>query len=176
MLVTLETYVRKASRGLALAAAACLLVVALATMADVLLRWLFKAPIRGFLDVAALATAVIIAACFPALIAGRGNITIRLIGSLGGKGLTRALDAFGALVTAVFFMLMTWQYFRYSAEMTQANEATAILRWPTGPWWWAVTAMIVVTTLVACVVFARELVGGTPSEADASDDHTSVSL
>lgn len=147
------------ARGLAVGAAAALLALALATVADVLLRWLFKAPIRGFLDVAALATAVIVAACFPALIVSRGNITIRLLGSLGGGRFARVLDAFGALVTAGFFSLMTWQYVRYAAEMTRAGETTAILRWVTWPWWWLVTASIAITALTAWVVFVRGAAG-----------------
>ena len=54
-----------------------LLAVAIATMVDVLLRWLFNSPIEGYEDVSQLLFAVIIAACFPAgLIQGR-NITIR---------------------------------------------------------------------------------------------------
>lgn len=170
MLASIELLVRRASRALALGASACLLALALLTMADILLRWLFKAPIRGLVDLVALATAIIAAAYFPALIAQRGNITIRLLGALGGRTLTRALDAFGALVTAAFFALMTWQYVRYSAELTRANEATATLRWPTGPWWWVVTAMFAVTTLVALVVLARDLLRAGTMPVNPTED------
>ena len=66
-----------------------LLAVAIATMVDVLLRWLFNSPIEGYEDVSQLLFAVIIAACFPAgLIQGR-NITIRFL----GKGPRAARDA-----------------------------------------------------------------------------------
>ena len=159
MLTILERHVQRLTRVLALAAAACLLGIALLTMSDVLLRWLFKAPIKGLLDLSALASAVILSACFPALIAQRGNVTIRLLGSFTGPRIARHLDIFGALVTAAFFALMTWKYIEYSAEMTSANESTVVLRWPTGPWWWVVTAMIAVTTLVALVVLARDIAG-----------------
>lgn len=161
MLEAIEQQVARITRVLALASATCLLGVALLTMADVLLRWLFKAPIRGLMDVTALACAVIVASCFPALLARRGNITIRAFGGVGTGRIGRALDAFGALVTAVFFSLMTWKYIEYSIEMTEANEATVVLRWLTGPWWWVVTVMIGITTLVALVVLARECVGRT---------------
>ena len=166
MLDTLERQVTRITRVLALSAATCLLGVALLTMADVLLRWLFKAPIRGLMDITALACAVIVAAYFPALLARRGNITIRAFGGVGTGRIGRMFDVFGALVTAVFFALMTWKYVEYSAEMTSANEATVVLRWLTGPWWWVVTVMIAVTTLVAFVVLARDLAGraGTPHE------------
>ena len=32
----------------------------------------------------------------------------------------------------------------------------AILRWPTGPFWWAVTLMIAVAALVAAAVFVLD--------------------
>ncbi len=156
------------ARALAVGAAAALLALALATMVDILMRWLFKAPIRGFLDIAALATAVIIAACFPALIVNRGNITIRLLGSLGRGRFARVLDSFGALVTAGFFSLMTWQYVRYAAEMTRAGETTAILRWVTWPWWWLVTGFIAITTIAAWVMFARDARGRSDPRGEPS--------
>jgi TRAP-type C4-dicarboxylate transport system permease small subunit len=102
---------------------------------------------------------VIVAACFPALLANRANVTIRLVGATGGPRLTRVLDAFGALVTVAFFGLMTWQYVGYAAEMTGAGERMAILHWPVGPWWWAVTAMVGATTLVGLIVLLREIKG-----------------
>jgi TRAP-type C4-dicarboxylate transport system permease small subunit len=168
MLTTLERHVQRVTRILALGAAACLLGVALLTMADVLLRWLFKMPIKGIMDVTALASAVILAAMFPALLAQRGNVTIRLLGSFAGPKAARLLDSFGALVTVIFFALMTWKYIEYSAEMTSANESTVILRWLTGPWWWVVTAMIGMTTLVGVVVFARDIAGRDKDAAGAS--------
>jgi TRAP-type C4-dicarboxylate transport system permease small subunit len=159
MLERLERQVSRLALGLALAATALLLGVAVLTMTDVLLRWLVAAPIRGLLDVVTVLTAVIVAACFPALLANRANVTIRLVGASGGPRLARVLDAFGALVTALFFGLMAWQYVGYAAEMTRAGERMAILRWPVAPWWWAVTAMIGATALVGLVVLAREIRG-----------------
>ncbi len=167
MLTTLEHQVQRVTRILALGASACLLGIALLTMADVLLRWLFKAPIRGLMDLAALASAVILAAMFPALLAQRGNVTIRLLGSFAGPRASRILDSFGAVVTVVFFATMTWKYIEYSAEMTSANESTVVLRWLTGPWWWVVTAMIGTTAIVGLVVLAREIAG---RERTAPDD------
>lgn len=159
MLAGLERGIRRLAHWIALGAVACLLGLALLTAADVLLRWLFKAPIRGFIDVASLAMAVIAAACLPALVATRGNVTIRLLGRTGGPGLRRALETFGAAVTLAFFALMAWQYVRYAAEMTSSGERLGILKWPVGPWWWTVAALIIATALVALVVLAREAAG-----------------
>jgi TRAP-type C4-dicarboxylate transport system permease small subunit len=153
----LERAAQRGARALALGAAALLLGVAILTLADVLLRWIFSAPIRGFLDLITLANAVIVAACLPALLVTRGNVTIRLVGDWLGPRVAFVLDAFGAFLTLVFFALMAWQYVRYSVEMTSAGERMAILKWPVGPWWWTVTAMIVVTVLAALVVLFSSL-------------------
>lgn len=145
--------------GLAIGASAMLLLVALATMADILLRWVLNSPIPGMTEICALMTAVVVAASFAMALARRGNVTIRLLGSWLGPRTSRVLDTFGALVTAVFFALMTWQYVRFSAELTEANEQSPILRWATAPWWWAVTAMIGVAAFVAVVMLVREARG-----------------
>lgn len=146
-----------ATRWLALGACACLLAIALGTLADVLGRWLLGAPIRGYHDFAALAIAVACAAFFPALIARRGNLTITLVGRALGPRTGRVLDGFGAVVTFLFFAAMGWQYVRYAAEMARAGERMAILRWEVWPFWWAVALCICATALVAfLMVLPRE--------------------
>ena len=153
----LERATLRVTRAIALGAVACLLGLASVTVVDVLSRWLLARPLFGFNDFAAVASAIVCAACFPALLARRGNLTIRFVGAALGRGADRWLDAFGALVTAAFFVAMTAQYVRYSLELTGAGERMAILRWPTGPFWWAVTAMIAATTLVAIVMLVLDV-------------------
>lgn len=161
MLSFIERWSERLALALALSAAAVLLLVAIATMLDVLLRWLFKLPIPGLGEISALFTAVVVAACFPMLIAQRGNVTVCLAGAALGKRTARLLDLFGALMSVLFFSAMAWQYMRFSAEMTSAGESTPMLRWPVGPWWWVVTAMISIAAVIAFVVLAREARGRT---------------
>ncbi len=144
-----------ATRWLALGACACLLAIAIGTSADVLGRWLFGAPIRGYNDFAALGIAVTCAAFFPALIARRGNLTIDLVGRALGPRASRFLDAFGAFITFVFFAAMAWQYVRYALEMARAGERMAILRWEVWPFWSAVALAIVATAVVSLVVIFK---------------------
>jgi TRAP-type C4-dicarboxylate transport system permease small subunit len=144
-----------ATRWLALGACACLLAIAIGTLADVLGRWLFGAPIRGYNDFAALAIAVTCAAFFPALVARRGNLTIDLVGRALGPRASRVLDAFGAFVTFVFFAAMAWQYVRYALEMASAGERMAILRWEVWPFWSAVALAIVATAVVSLLVLFK---------------------
>jgi TRAP-type C4-dicarboxylate transport system permease small subunit len=155
----LEHDLERATRAIALVAVAALLLLAIATCVDIVGRYAFGTPIRGFTDVAGLATAVAVAAFFPALLARRANITLRVGARFLGPRTARVLDAFGALLTAVFFGLMAWQYARYAAEAAEGGEHMAVLAWPVSPWWWAVTVLIAVTAVAGAVVFVLEAAG-----------------
>jgi TRAP-type C4-dicarboxylate transport system permease small subunit len=165
VLARLEAQTLRVTRWLALGACATLLVISIVTLADVLLRWVFSAPIRGFYDFAVIAMAVACSACFPALIAQRGNITIRFVGRALGRRASRVLDAFGALVTLAFFVAMAWQYVYFSIDMARAGERLAILQWQVWPWWTIVTLMIASTALVAAIVLLLIVVGHVSAEA-----------
>jgi TRAP-type C4-dicarboxylate transport system permease small subunit len=146
-----------------------LLVVAIATLVDVLLRWLFNAPIEGYEDVTQLLFAVIIAACFPAgLIQGR-NITIRFLGKGLGQRATLWLEALGAITTFVFFAIVAWQIAAFALEESVKNRFTQTLEMPTGPWWWVVAVILLmcvpVQFVIALVKTAGAITGRAPRHA-----------
>lgn len=158
---------RRAAEWLAIACTAGLLLLAAATTLDVVLRYAFAKPIRGFVDVASLAGAVLLAGCMPHVLASRSNISVDALGRwLGGRA-RRALDAFGALVTTGFFAVMAWQYLRFAAEMHETAQTIPVLRWPVWPWWAAVAALVVVA---AAVGLATAL--DATATSDARDDAT----
>lgn len=140
-----------------------LLVVAVATMGDVLLRWLFNAPIEGYEDVTELLFAIIIAACFPAVLLQQGNITIRFLGKALGPRATLWLEALGTVATFIFFVVVAWQIGSFALDETVNSRFTQTLEMPTGPWWWAVTALLTmcvpVQFTVAAVAVMRAITG-----------------
>ena len=151
-------FVLRVSQILALSGVGGLLALSLLTIADVVGRLLGR-PIPGFADIATLATAVIIPSFFPILLLRRGNITLRPFASFGEGGAARVLDAFGSLLTAIFMVLMAWQYVRFATEATGSGERMAVLRWSVAPWWWAVAGMVAVTAVVAVAVWVTDLRG-----------------
>ena len=172
---SLDAWSGLAARYLALTGIAGLLVLALATVTDVLLRWIYKRPIAAVSDLAPLITAVAIATCFPAGVAERQNVTITYVGSTLGRLWHRALDVFGGILTAAFFILMARQYVLFSAEMGRAGERTIMLRAPVAYWWWAVTALIAVCAAVAVIALVADAAGARGAEAEeeaskSSDD------
>jgi len=150
---SLSARVERAAAWLALAAVIGLLLLALATALDVLLRYVFASPIRGFVDIASLAGAVLLAACFPYVLVVRANISVDVLGRRLGSGFKTALDRFSALVTAAFFMLMAWQYVRFAQDMHETAQVIPVLRWGVWPWWTAV-ALFIVLAAVAAVLTA----------------------
>ena len=143
---------RRAARGagaLASLAVIGLVLLALGTTADVVLRYAFAAPIRGFVDISSLAGAVLLAACMPHVIACRGNIAVDALGRYLGERARRVLDRFAALVTAAFFAVMAWQYLRFAVDLKETAQTIPVLRWPVWPWWSAVAVLIVVAAIVA---------------------------
>lgn len=139
-------FVDRLTRRVAFIALVGLLLVAIATMIDVLLRWLFSAPIEGYEEVSSLLFAIIIAACFPAgLLQGR-NITIRFLGKALGERATLWLEAIGSIATFFFFAVAAWQVARFAVDETENLRFTQTLEMLTGPWW-----IVVSIILVACV-------------------------
>jgi TRAP-type C4-dicarboxylate transport system permease small subunit len=145
----LDRCARRLAEGLAGMAICGLLLLAFGTAIDVLMRYAFAMPIRGFIDVVPLAGAVLLSACMPHVVASRGNIAVDFLGQGLGPRAKRWLDTFGAVATGLFFSLMAWQYVRYALEMKQTAEVTPVLRWPVWPWWSAVAVFITLTALVA---------------------------
>jgi len=159
---TWSARVERAAAGLALAAVGGLLLLAAGTAVDVLLRYAFASPIRGFVDIASLAGAVLLAACFPYVLVSRTNISVDMLGRSLGRGAKAALDRFAALVTAAFFALMAWQYLRFALEMHETRQLIPVLRWPVWPWWSAVALFIVLAAAGAAFTVWQRL----PEDSD----------
>ena len=96
MLAALERITLNATRALSVVGLIALMGLATMTLADGLLRWLANRPIEGVRDLGGLAIAVAIACCIPVVLVERGNIAIRLGGTLHPL-LGKVLDAIAAV-------------------------------------------------------------------------------
>ena len=139
---TLESEITRLARVISLIGLAGLLMLAGITVGEVLIRWIFKFPIRGVFDLSQLVIIIIIASCLPLVSAERRHITVRLIGAMVGRHANAILEAFGALITTLIFGLLTWQLWVYANELSAANESTWLIHWPVAPWWRVATVLI----------------------------------
>lgn len=161
----IERRARGASRVVALIGFFGLLVLAGMTTIDILLRWLFNAPIHGVNDVSSVVMAIVIAACIPANLAMKQNISVEVLGSIGGVRLRRLLDVVASLFTLVFVVLMAWRFLPYAEGLRETGERTWVLGWPIWPWWMAASALMIAAAVVQALVTISDidaLVSGRP--------------
>lgn len=142
----------KVSRAMALIGFLGLLILALMTSIDITSRAMFGAPLHGVNDVSAIVMAIVIAACVPANLAARQNITVEFLGNMLGRRGKAFLDGFGGLFTLGFIALMAWQFIPYSMEVTQSGQTTWVLKLPIAPGWWIATVLLVISVPVQFVV------------------------
>lgn len=142
----------KVSRAMALIGFCGLLILAVMTTLDIGSRWLFGAPIHGVNDVSAIVLAVVIAACIPANLAAKQNITVEFLGNALGPRSKAFLDGLGGLFTLAFVAVMAWQFVPYAIEVTNSGQTTWVLKLPIAPGWWIATALLLVSVPVQFVI------------------------
>lgn len=151
-----------------------LVLMAVLTMADALLRWLGLPRIPGFGDYGEVVFALVIATCFPAGLLQGNNITIRFVGRGIGPRLAAIPEAFGAAATLVFFALLSWQFFVLTADYSANARTTATLEMPLAPWWWAISSIMAITIPVQMLNVAEAIYAAvTGREFELSEQITS---
>jgi len=156
MLAALERLTLNATRALSVVGLIALMGLAAMTLADGLLRWLANRPIEGVRDLGGLAIAVAIACCIPVGLIERGNIAIRLGGTLHAM-VGKILDAIAALAVAAVLAAAAWQFWIYAAKLARAHETTFVLQIPIAPFWFGVDAILWCAVLVQAIVALRDI-------------------
>lgn len=148
---------RAVTRAFALVGFTGLLVLALMTSLDVLLRWLFKMPIQGVNDVSSVVMAVVIAVCIPANLAMKQNIKVEVFGAVAGRRLNALLEIFASLLTLAFILAIATQFAPYAAGLKETGERTWVLGWPVWPWWIVAAAMMWISVGVQAAVVLEDI-------------------
>lgn len=145
------------ARAFALVGFTGLLLLALMTTLDVVLRWLFQTPIQGVNDVSSVVMAVVIAVCVPANLAMKQNIKVEVFGAVAGKRLNALLELFASLLTLIFIVAVAWQFIPYARSLYENGDRTWVLGWPIWPWWSVAAAMMWFAALTQLVVFIGDI-------------------
>ena len=161
---------------IALIGALAILAMSGAIVVDVIMRSVFNAPILGVDDLGRFNLAVIVASFFPVCLVGGHFVTIRFVGKALGPLRALWLEAFGNFMTLLVFMLLAWQFFRFTLyDVTLTGLATDVLEVPQAPWWWVVTTIIVICVPIQLIVLIESLIRAArkeprPAEADDAVD------
>ncbi len=155
-LETLDSRGTFAARWAACLGLVGLVALALMTIADVLLRWLFNSPLDGIADIGRLMVAIVIASFFPIALAERHHITIGFLGKFLGRRADAWLQAFASLVTGVFFVFLGWQFILYTTELHTSGETTWLLGLAVAPWWGAATLFLLFCVPIQLLVVVSQ--------------------
>jgi TRAP-type C4-dicarboxylate transport system permease small subunit len=168
MLTALERRARELCKWLALLGLVGLVALAIITIADVMMRWLFSSPIDGVSDVYRLLIAIVVASFFPASFAERGHIAIRFLAPIMSRRGRKALAVLAASVTLAFTVVLGWQFILYSREVYTAGETTWLLGLNVTPWWSVATAFLLLCIPIQLIVVLAE--AATSENAGAARD------
>ncbi len=137
----------KVSERLAMAALSALLLIALLTMVDAVLRWLGWTRVYGLHDLREFVFAVVVACCFPVGLLRGSSITVRFLKNVFGLRVAHHADRIAAMITLMLFGAATYGLALLSIDFMQAGRTTSTLGWPLAPWVWATTFAFVLATL-----------------------------
>ena len=145
----------RAAAAIAIVGACAIIVISCSVMVDVLMRWLANSPVLAVDDLTGLNVAVAVTCCLPAGMIGKHFVTIRFLGHALGPRAALWLELFGDVMTLAFFVLLAWQFAVFSREITESGIGSMVMQVPQAPWWWAVTAVLVLCVPFQCAVVAR---------------------
>jgi len=138
---TLASYV--AVTGLLL-----LLVLALFTLFDGLLRAFANYPLDVVREIGDLVAAVAGASCLPVVLFERGNIVLRILDGVMPKPLVKAIDLINALLILVVLIGMAVQFWLYGMKTMRGGEITWLLNIPKAPFWFVIDGLLWLTVIV----------------------------
>ncbi|HZM34066.1 MAG TPA: TRAP transporter small permease subunit [Burkholderiales bacterium] len=160
----LEEQIGRWTRAIASAGFLVLVAVALLATVDVLLRWIANAPIKGLHDINGLAIVIVIASCFPLVIAQRRNISIRFLGESLGAPAARWLDAAGSGALLAFVALIGWQLMLHTVSLAESSRTTWHLRIAVAPYWTIATAVVLLCIPAQAVAFLADVLRAATDE------------
>jgi C4-dicarboxylate transporter DctM subunit len=128
-----------------------MLMVALVTTADVLLRWLANAPIHGLNELVGVGMALAVAATFPAGASQRVNLAIDLLQGHVSPRVMGWLQVGGGGALLAFYLLLAWRVGAYAWKLQQSGAVTIFVQLPLAPFVWAIAAFMAISALVQVV-------------------------
>lgn len=158
---------QKITNILAACSVGVLLIVALITVGDALLRTYFTSPIIGVSEVAELLSLVAVAGFIPLSLQRRHHLSIDFVASVFGPRAYRLLGILGASAALLFFAVIVWRLFMHSLDLAESGASTWFLAWPLGPWWLVATGLLALCLPVQFLVVLKEI----RNEDEAGDAH-----
>ena len=129
------------------------------TFFDVVLRYIFAAPIFGARDLLEMGMVVVISLAFPFTWRIGGHIVVDLIPDYGIAVFTIIRDLFVRLIGIFIFALLAWRSWIRSDDAVLFNEATNMIELPFSPFFIVLAVASAFQVVVLGIESARLLAG-----------------
>jgi hypothetical protein len=144
---------------LAVAGLGILLIFAVFTLLDGLLRAVAAMPIDLVREIGDMVAAISGACCLPIVLLQRSNIVLRTFDRILPSFAVRVIDTIAALVIEIVVVAMAWQFYLFSLKTLRAGDVTWFLNWPKAPFWFAVDAILWAAVTVQGFVLLEVMTG-----------------
>jgi tripartite ATP-independent transporter DctQ subunit len=147
------------ANGFAVGGLSLLLVLAVFTLLDGLLRAIANTPIDLVREIGDMVAAICGTCCLPIVLLHRNNIVLRLFDRIQPPLGVRMIDTIAALVIEIVMIGMAWQFYLFGMKTMRAGDVTWLLNWPKAPFWFIVDGILWVAVAVQSFVVGEELIG-----------------
>jgi TRAP-type C4-dicarboxylate transport system permease small subunit len=165
---TVEKIVTGAANIAAVAGLTILLVLAVFTLFDGLLRAFANYPLDIVREIGDLVAAICGACCLPIALLHRSNITIRIFEKILPPGGARVIDAAADTLVALVMIAMAWQFYLFGIKTARAGDVTWMLNIPKAPFWFVVDAVLWVGAAAQLFVLYRGIIGAPIARSEES--------
>lgn len=129
------------------------------TFVDVILRYVFSAPVLGATDLLQMGMVVVVSFAFPFAWRTGGHIVVDLVPDYGVRFLTVVRDLAVRLIGGAIFALLAARAWVRAEDAALFNEATNMIELPFGPFFRILAAACAFHVLVLCIESARVAAG-----------------
>jgi TRAP-type C4-dicarboxylate transport system permease small subunit len=118
------------------------------TFADVLLRYLFNAPLSGSFEITELMLVVLIFAALPLVSRREEHVVMDFLDRFIPLGIYRVLRALEHIVSAAVMFGMGWLLWQKAGTLAAYRDTTAVLQIELAPFVYAIALLIFITGLI----------------------------
>lgn len=154
-----RTIVTGLANAVAVTGLSLLLILAVFTLLDGLLRAVANTPIDLVREIGDMVAAICGACCLPIVLLQQNNIVLRVFDRILPPSGVRVIDTIAALVIEIVMIGMAWQFWLFGIKTMRAGDVTWLLNWPKAPFWFAVDGILWVAVAVQTFALIKEMTG-----------------
>ncbi len=147
------------SGGLAVVSGCILVALIGLTFADVVLRYVFAAPILGAKDLLEMGMVTVVALAFPFTWRIGGHIVVDLFPDYRIGALNQGRDVTVRAIGCLIFALLAWRAWVRADDAALFNEATNMIALPFRPFFWVLAGAAAFQALVLAAEIALAVTG-----------------